>query len=209
MSEIERRRRYRYNHVLIESARILDPQFSDAVVFLSGAQIELLRNVTQYLNRQDTYVAEYEGNYYLVPTDEDFDSIQAIIADLEETLMGNPNTIWGYKDQWFANPTEISVGDSATYVETSAVPAGYVYVLEHYTYYHTAGIACNCNLIANLGGANPIIDSAPAVPSDDPQYDNVRITLKEGDTIQLRVTGLPVDELATLRCLGFQMVVPE
>jgi len=96
MSESERRRKYRYNRVMIETERILDPQFNDAVVFLTGAQIEMLRNVTQYLNRLDTYVSEQFLGYYLAPTVEDYDSILEIVADLEETLMGNENVIFGY-----------------------------------------------------------------------------------------------------------------
>jgi len=81
---------------MIETERILDPQFNDAVVFLTGAQIEMLRNVTQYLNRLDTYVSEQFLGYYLAPTVEDYDSILEIVADLEETLMGNENVIFGY-----------------------------------------------------------------------------------------------------------------
>lgn len=204
----EERYSYAYNRVLIDSARILSAQFDDAVIYVTGAQLELLRNVTQYLNRLTTYATETHPGYYLTPDAADFDDILEIVADLEETLMGNPNTIWGYLAQWLAQPTETSVGDPSTYVETAAVPAGQVWVLEHYTFYHTAGTTCACNLIVNVGGANPILYQAPAVPSDDAVYDETKITMEEGDTIQLRVTGLPVDELATLRCIGYKMDVP-
>jgi hypothetical protein len=154
-------------------------------------------------------VTEYAPGYYLAPTVEDYDSVLAIVADLEETLMGNPNTIWGYADQWLDNQDEVSVGDPSTYVETIAVPPGYVYVLEHYTFYHNGGVTCACNLIVNVGGANPIIYNAPAVPSLEITSATTNMTMKEGDTIQLRVTGLPLDKVCTLRCLGYKMVVPE
>jgi len=83
---------------MIESARILSPQFDDAVLYFTGAQIELLRNVAGYLRRLETYTAEYHQGYYLTPTAEDYDTILAIVANLEETLMGNPNTLFGIKD---------------------------------------------------------------------------------------------------------------
>ena len=130
MSETERRQRYVTNRVLIEAQRILNPQFDDAVVFLSGAQIELLRNVTQYLNRQSTYVAEYKPGYYLTPTVEDFDSILEIVADMEETLMGNPNTIWGYEERWAQNVGQTMGSDTYFHRSTTRPPEGYVYVVQ-------------------------------------------------------------------------------
>lgn len=130
MSESERRRKYRYNRVLIDTERILDPQFSDAVVFLSGAQIEMLRNVTQYLNRLETYVTEYNPGYYLAPTSADYDDILEIVADLEETLMGNPNTIFGYMEgqHWGNSSTVSGTGEKTLY--TNQTPSGEVWRVE-------------------------------------------------------------------------------
>ena len=209
MSESERRHGYGYNRVLIETDRILDPQFAGAVVFLSGAQIEMLRNVTQYLNRHETYVSAQFPGYYLTPTTADYDDILEIVADLEETLMGNPNTIWGFHSQYLETETEVSVGDPSTYVETDAVASGYVSVVQSISFYHVGGVPCAVNLIVNVGGANPILYSNDALPSSEKVLVPVGVTLIEGQTIQLKVVALPVDELATLRCLGYTMKVPE
>lgn len=88
MSETEQRRGFRAGRVLIEAARVLDPQFEDSLVCLTGAELELLRNVCAYLHRRETYVDTYHGGYYMMPDDEDFDDVQAIVAGLEEKLMG-------------------------------------------------------------------------------------------------------------------------
>ena len=208
MSESERRRGYRYNRVLIETARVLDPQFADAVVFLSGAQIEMLRNVTQYLNRLETYVTEYTPGYYLAPTVEDYDDILEIVADLEETLMGNPNTIWGYKDRLEHRITETSIGDPVTYAETPSVPAGYVHVVENISAHHTDGGTCGVTLTVEVGGADPILYTAPALPTNDVVTLPSNVTMKEGDYLQWAVTGLASTKLAILRVLGYTMVVP-
>lgn len=88
MFDIVRRRSYNTLRVLIESSRILNPQLDDSLICLSGAEIELLRNLTQYLHRQDSFVATYNAGYYLTPDQEAWDDLQAIVADLEEKLMG-------------------------------------------------------------------------------------------------------------------------
>jgi len=208
MSESERRRKYRYNRVLIETERILDPQFDDAVIYLTGAQIELLRNVTQYLNRLDTYVTEYASGYYLAPTAADYDSILAIVADLEETLMGNPNTIWGFFGQVMERRVTVSTGEDDTYVETVPVPAGYVHVIEHISLYHTAGQTCGVNMVMNVGGSDPILYNAPALPSAEKVYQYTNLTLVEDNTIRLEVSGLPDTKICVLRCAGYSMKVP-
>jgi len=82
-----RRKTYYKTRVLIETQRILDPQFSDCVVCLTGPQLEMMRNLTQYLHRRSTFAADYELTYYMAPTEEEWDDIQAIVADLEDTLM--------------------------------------------------------------------------------------------------------------------------
>ena len=88
MGDEWRRKTYYRPRVLIDTSRILDPQFPDSLLCITGAQIEMLRNLTQYLHRRSTFVSEQQGQYYLAPTNEEWDSLEAIVADLEDTLMG-------------------------------------------------------------------------------------------------------------------------
>lgn len=88
MGEEWRRKSYYKPRVLIDVGRVLDPQSGDSMLCITGAQLEMLRNLTQYLHRRTTYVAEYHDGYYLCADNEDFDAIEAIVAELEETLMG-------------------------------------------------------------------------------------------------------------------------
>lgn len=88
MFDIVRRRKYVERRVLIDSARILDSPFDDSLICLSGAELELLRNVCLYLRRQDTFVASYFAQHYLTPDSTDWDALQAVVAGLEEKLMG-------------------------------------------------------------------------------------------------------------------------
>lgn len=88
MSEVERRRVYFDGRVLIESARVLDSPYDDALVCLTGAELELLRNLTTYLHRRSSFVDTYHDGYYIMPDDDDWDAVSAIVATLEEKLMG-------------------------------------------------------------------------------------------------------------------------
>lgn len=209
MSESERRRGYRYNRVLIETARVLDPQFADAVVFLSGAQIELLRNVAQYLNRLETYVTEYNPGYYLAPTVADYDDILAIVADLEETLMGNPNTLWGYKERWSLARPATSTGEAYTDAETFAVPAGKIYVLEQWNIVHADTVSKSVSLAIMGGSGVPYLFEGGSVSPGDDVYDSANITLAEGDYLRFRVWGLADTKTCTLTVWGHMMDVPE
>jgi len=83
-----RRKTYYKPRVLISTERILDPQFEDALLCITGAQLEMLRNLMQYLRRRSTFAQSESDTGYLTPNTGDWYTIQAIVADLEETLMG-------------------------------------------------------------------------------------------------------------------------
>lgn len=209
MSESERRRKYRYNRVLIETARVLEPQFHDAVVFLSGAQIEMLRNVTQYLNRLETYVTEYAEGYYLAPTAEQYDSILETVADLEETLMGNPNVIWGYADRWNEFVEYTMTVDGSRNVYSSSVPNGYVYTLQAVVV-RNLDTAVSSRIYIEQG-----IDSYPFAKSELIAQNVYRIvhglnyTLKYGDRVYVRFASCLDEDRLELRVWGHKMIVPE
>lgn len=204
----EQRYGYTYHRVLIDSARILDPQFDDAVIYVTGAQLEMLRNMTQYLIRLSTYVSDYQPGYYLSPTIEDYDTIVAIVADLEETLMGNPNTIWGYKDRFVDQQFEWGTDPTPTDCVMDPVPAGYVYVVEHWTIQHLGGAPLGVILYIDEGGGAPVLYTAPALPSAEIVYQLAHLTLKEGDSLIFRVHGLAGDKTCSMFVWGHMMAVP-
>lgn len=208
MSEVDRRRKYVRNRVLIETARILSPTFSDAVVFLSGAQLELLRNVTQYLNRQDTYVSEYNPGHYLIPTSADYDDILEIIADLEETLMGNPNTIWGYDNRITANENFVKSGAGDLQVEPFSVPEGYVYDINVVAARNADTIVSQEHALydGSLTYTIAYFDDQPA--NVFALHDKLSIKLKEGDKYIVWFRDCQDGDAIRVRGWGTQMVVP-
>ena len=203
------RHSYAYNRVLIDSARVLSPQFDDAVIYVTGAQLELLRNVTQYLNRLTTYASEIQPGYYLTPTIADFDDILEIVADLEETLMGNPNTIWGYTERWSDLTATVSVGAGYTDAVIGPVPAGYVQVLEYWQIYHN-DVAARAVIVQLSGGdGEPFLLVAPNQNQDEYVGEYAYLTLSEGDYLRLRVYALATGKACSLVARGYKMIVPE
>lgn len=207
MAESDRRRRYAYNRVLIEAERILDPQFDDAVVFLSGAQLEMLRNVTQYLNRLGTYVMDYQPGYYLTPTPEDYDEILGIVADLEETLMGNPNTIFGLAEVLREVEYRGAADEAEEILWFDAVPEGEVWRLESvYTRNEDSGNALIFFRVSSDVGYLPIMEVVNAAAAELSVWDGM-MTLKEGQTISVVFSGCTIGDTLHAGIKGYTMVV--
>lgn len=116
-----RRKTYYKPRVLIDTARILDPQFDDALLCITGAQLEMIRNLTQYLHRRSTFSEDNHKGYYLAPDTADWDTIQAIVADLEETIMGCEEFTALFEDM-LAQLECICQGASSTTVMGPAIP---------------------------------------------------------------------------------------
>ncbi len=88
MSESWRIKRYYDKRVIIDTERVLNPQFSSTLICLDGDELEMLRNLTQYLHRRSTFAQEYTKQSYLTPSNVDWNTISGIVANLEEKLMG-------------------------------------------------------------------------------------------------------------------------
>lgn len=88
MSEAWRVKTYYDKRILIPTGDVLGAPRPDMLVCLTGVQASLLRNMCQYLHRRSTFVSEYRTTTYLAPTEQEWDDIQAIVAETEDILMG-------------------------------------------------------------------------------------------------------------------------
>ena len=208
MSEVERRRRYVESRVLMSSAAILNPTFDDGDLYFTGSQIEIMRNLVQYANRPENYAAEWELGYYLTPDNDDWDDIQAIVADLEETLMGNPNTLWGYADRWAEYAEQVSTGGVATNVLTATIPAGTVHKLEGLTIEHNDTVARSMFVAVVGDGVTVQIYKDGALAPNITALVPADYTLKAGDVVQCTVWSLADTKWGFLNLWGSKMVVP-
>ena len=204
----ERRRKYRYDRILIESDRILSPQFDDAVLYVTGAQLEMLRNVTGYLRNLQTYVDEYQPGYYLTPDVSDYDDILAIVADLEETLMGNPNTIWGYYAPYaeIIQSSTMAAGDSDRYGDH--VPEGEVWRVFNIACWVESATCTRFRLSAHIDGVYlTLANEQPPVTTNWYRY-QFDLTLKEGDFIYVSYYDMTLNDGVRNDISGYKMIVP-
>jgi len=87
MSEEWRRKKFYGPRVLIPVDEVLDSAFGDCLVCLTGGQLNLVRNLLEYATRRTTFVSEYHPQFYMTPTTEEWDALQAVVAELERNLM--------------------------------------------------------------------------------------------------------------------------
>lgn len=209
MSESTRRRRYRYDRVVIESARILDSQFADGVLCFTGAQIELMRNMTEYLRRLETYCSEYHLGYYLTPTVEDYDSLMAIVANLEGTLMGNLNTIFGYKASQRIGGSHTKSGDGDKTIYIGNVPAGEIWRIELFYAVNKDSVCSRIELVnsGGFGGWPILVKDSPA--ADERVTHSELLTFTEGMSIQGTFYDCLDGDRLEWRGFGYSMAVPE
>lgn len=204
MFDIVRRRQYASWRVMIDSARILDSPFDDSLICLSGAELELLRNLTQYLHRQDTFVATYYANHYLTPDLDAWDAIAAIVAGLEEKLMGcaeieqtlidllaevrslvsleTPEPATDYK-------SVVSTGGGTQYLTFDAVPEGYVQDVWSITGYNGSRQDTYIRTEVYDGSAGRLLTYDTLVPQAVPVgcYEHMQLT--EGEYCQVGFFG--------------------
>jgi len=208
MSQTDTYYRYHDERVLLTFSQISRPTASPAWVYLTGAQVEMLRNMTQYLNRPNTYVWEYEVDKYLTPNADNFDVIQAIVANLEEKLMGNLNTLWGYDDRLAVLINHTKVGGVTYNMDMFTVPAGYVYVVNAIMSYNVNTAVTQRHKLHD-GTSFYIVRSVDAQPAYTWLLtDNVNYPLKEGDKVTLSWVNCLDGDTLYGRVWGYKMVVP-
>lgn len=204
----QERTNYRYDAILIEASRILSPQFDMQGIWLSGAQVELLRNTMAVLNNPKTFVDEYQDDYYLTATDNDWDTIRATVADLERKLMGNDNVLWGYNDRLLTMQTHIMIAPGTFVQSHDTCPSGEAWVIEGVSIgtSHTGATVYPLNYVEAVNYAiteviSPIVNTW-AVRS------GLRVVLSEGDGIRFAWGGVVVDQNLTTFVWGYKMKVP-
>lgn len=87
MSDNWRVKRYYDHRVLVPTADVLENTYPDIWLCLTAGQAALIRRLLTYATWHSTFVSQYEQAFYLCPTNEEWDQIQALVADLEEKLM--------------------------------------------------------------------------------------------------------------------------
>jgi len=207
MSESERQYKYRDDRILIEASRVMTPQFSGCVVHLTGSDLEMLRNLTTYLHVKSSWVSSYGNGYYMVPDDTDWDTLQALVAELELTLMGNNNTIFGYNDRVAEEKIKLGALSGVNTLVTPAVPSNEMWCITSITAFDAQN---NITLVmkAVLGAKIHYILTQNSQPAGLPLNVQTQLYMKQGDTVQCDFIGTTYGDNLYLLIAGYSMIVP-
>jgi hypothetical protein len=81
------RRKYYGPRIVIDHDSLELPETQEILVCLTAQELAMVRPILGYLHRRTTFACEYNDGYYVIPDDETWDNIQAIVAELEYKLM--------------------------------------------------------------------------------------------------------------------------
>lgn len=208
MTDFSRKRVAPQHRVLIDGKAFLNTTINAAVLYFTPGQIELMRNLMQYANRRSTFVSDYYIGYYLEPDDADWNLIQQEVADLEETLMGNNNVIWGYKDRHAENPSNTSMPAGTSDILGALVPEGEVWEV---TGMSCTAISATCNRmrVGYKADTTFMFAGEKIDPGSDVLYSfPMDVILKEGDRLFWRLYGMTLNDDAYGFGWGSEMEVP-
>lgn len=206
MAYFDQRYPYRSDRVLIESERILSPEFKGITVQLSGSQVELLRGITEYLSRTSTFVYEYKDNYYVSPSENDWDDLQAIVADLEGKLMGNENTLFGVYERWHQEISQNAVPGS-NILATTQVPEGYVYIVQHVQCYNLTNPVVQIVMLNNIYTDVRIAEPGTVPAGAFTKVGPLNAVLQVGDMVRVLFVGCTQNDAISLAVWGYKMIV--
>lgn len=189
------RRDYRYDTMYIEAIRILNPQFDSVVIELTGAQVELLRNATMLFNSQDMFVDAYHDGYYINASDADYDEILAIVADLENKLMGGKTMLWGYDDTYREEQYDLDADTSTITLTFGLVPANEIWVITQWIAVNEDTRTTNNTLLIALPASYFDVASVHPDAANHRTGTSVFVVLKTGERVEMRIEGCQQDDV--------------
>lgn len=199
---------YKRDALLIEASRILTPQFNPITLSLTGAQVELLRNATAVFHKESTFVSTYHDTYYYTAATDDFDTILSLVADLEDKLMGNENTAWGYNDRYFEQWSNDDHAGGTQILETLPVSSGYIHVIKHVTLLQTTTSGQPSVLQIRTNGSVIYVGYWADVQAGIPSILPLDAVLKGDDNLRATWYNTAVDEYLELTVRGYKMAIP-
>lgn len=208
MTDFSRKRVAPQHRVLIDGKAFLNTTINDAVLYFTAGQIELMRNLMQYANRRSTFVSDYYVGYYLEPDDADWNLIQQEVADLEETLMGNNNVLWGYEDTLRVKVVEPDAIAGTNILETGVVPEGKVWIVNLVRGWNATSQSSSTNIGVYSDGSNYPLDDLVTPPSGSDVRFTGTLPLKEGDKIRFTSWGTTLNDDLYLIVVGSIMDLP-
>jgi hypothetical protein len=204
----EFRYHYREDRVLLNYRLFLPDEKPGQAVYLTFPELNMLRNMCEYLDRRSTWVYKYFDTFYDAPDDTDWDMIQGLVAELEEKLMPNQITPWGFTDRLAEEIIKVSADAGVNGLVHSTVPNGEVWVVEAHGAVNLATPTV-CNLSGAFGGT-PVTPYShgilsPGLWSFSPA---IRLVMVAGDVLTAVFYGCTAGDYLISGLYGYKMNIP-
>lgn len=196
------------HRVLVDAKAFLNTTIAAGVLYFTPGQIELMRNLMQYANRRSTWVSDYYVGYYLSPDDTDWDLIQERVADLEETLMGNNNVIWGYTDRLADYKTEGSMPAGNSDILGTVVPEGEVWEVTGMSFETVSATCTGVRLGYETAEERIIVNNQLSVVTNTIYSFGMDLILRHTDKCFWRFYGMTLNDDVHCYAWGSKMEVP-
>lgn len=117
--------------------------------------------------------------------------------------------LWGYSDVWSEVQSGTATGEGDATATTSAVPAGYIFVLQAVSAFHSADANKRLTISAVVGGAAiRLVDEADAIPGLHSCWAG-GVVLKEGDGLYAIAVAPGDGKKCWIHVCGYKMKIAE
>jgi hypothetical protein len=117
------------------------------------------------------------------------------------------NLVWGYNDRWLEQVNATVTVAGWNFLETAAVPSGYVYVLAAYAAVNQTRDPTSIMLGINISGARYYVKRT-ATPGANIYVDwSVAAPFKVGDKALAAIEGCQIGDILTFNVWGYKMKV--
>jgi hypothetical protein len=207
VGEDEFRYRYREDRVLLDYRGFLPDEGVGQAVYLTQSELQMLRNMCGYLDRRSTWVFQYHDGFYNAPSNDDWDMISALVAELEGKLMPSQVTPWGYTDRWLEDLGGVQSGDGNYVGLSTQVPPGYVYVVQGLFGRNDSRSPMRITLYVSGSGINhPVFNKETPAQYEAVLWDG-EMVLKAGESALVYVVGCLNGDLIVASVRGYKMVI--
>jgi hypothetical protein len=207
VGEDEFRYRYKEDRVLLDYRQFLPDEGVGQAVFLTDPELQMLRNMCEYLDRRSTWVFQYGIGYYDAPSNDDWDMIQGLVAELEGKLMPTGNVCWGYADSLLLQDSTGDADPGTNVFALDAVPTGEIWIVNGISLVNINSPWQGVVDAYLAGGIATVYSNYTGIAAQWGTWNGILIVLKEGEHLNFSIFGCTAGDDLYCNAWGYKMAV--
>ena len=134
---------------------------------------------------------------------DDNDDFRVARVDYNGGLLAGP--FGGFESRWAEYVCVKFPAGGNVYITTTAVPSGYLYVLQALDIWHSTGSSNDNRVLLSTGTTQVSILIAGTLAADTPAVFQGELILAPGDVVMYSTVGLPAGAYLNLRVWGYKV----